>query len=187
MPGSSRSASRPSSASAPTRCSPAIILAGLDPLAAILLGGRRRRRCSPCRRRSSSSACAAPISPSAPGSSPRSSGSSSRRRRRSAAAPARRCRRGHQRAWSASTAIERAVRRARPPAARDIVAYWLALALAVGTLAAGLPPAALAPRAGARRHPRLRAAAESVGVDGFRDQARRLCLTAASAPAWPAR
>ena len=42
------------------------ILAGIDPLAAIVLAGCLRR-CLRCRPPSSSSACAAPISPSAPG------------------------------------------------------------------------------------------------------------------------
>ena len=43
----------------------------------------------------------------------------------------------------------------RTAAARDIVTYWLALALLAGTLALVYLPAALAPRAGACRDPRF--------------------------------
>ena len=71
MPGWSRSASRPSSASAPMRCSRCVILAGLDPLLAILLAGDRRAAARRPDRLLRCFACKAPISPSAPGSSPK--------------------------------------------------------------------------------------------------------------------
>ena len=109
------------------------LLGGLDPLLAIPLAGLSPR-CSRCRPRWSCSACAAPISRSAPGSWPRSIAWSSRSSSRSAAAPARRSRRPSP---SSVPGIEwvKALLDLRTPAARDIISYWMALALMAGTLA----------------------------------------------------
>ena len=154
MPAWSRSASRPSSASAPTRCSPRRSSLGLDPLLAILLGGivaaRPRRadgahRLPPARRlfrhRHLGGGRGLPPDPRA--------GEAARRRHRHLARPGR-----SPTPWPASTGSPRLFG-VRTPAARDIAAYWLALAAPRRDAGAGLSAAPLAPRPGARRHPRL--------------------------------
>ena len=62
-----------------------------------------------------------------------------------------------------------------PPAARDIVTYWLALALAAGTILAVYLHPALAPRPGARRHPRFGGRRRERRRRQFPDQALGLC------------
>ena len=76
--------------------------------------------------------------------------------------------------------VKAIVRRARA-AARDIITYWLALALAAGNVAAGLSGAALAPRPGACSRSAIpKPTAESVGVDNFRTKLGVYVLVAAA-------
>ena len=189
MPGWSRSASRPSSASAPMRMFAAVILAGLDPLLA-----------DPARRASRRVLLAVPTGffafrlqgayfaigtwvhrrSRAAGRSP--SG------RRSAAAPALAAARGDRATCSASTPIATLVRRARRRRRRDILTYWLALvaghrrpsASSTGCCA----PAAASALAAVRDN---QEAARSVGVDAARMKCARLSRRPPSAPASPAR
>ena len=103
------------------------------------------------------------------------SGWCSRSSSSSAAAPAPRCRRPSPTTCSASNG-SKALFGVRTPAARDIVTYWLALALAVGTILRHL--SACCARAAAWRSPRSatrEAAADSVGVDSYPHQALGLC------------
>ena len=144
--------------------------------------GRLSPRCWRCRLRWSCSACAAPISRSAPGSWPRSIVWSSPSSSRSAAAPERRC---TPSVTSSVPGIEwvKALFDLRTPAARDIVSYWVALALMAGTLA--VVYLILRSRRGpcARRDPRSRGRGRGPRRRHLPHQARRLCRDRRHAPA----
>ena len=142
------------------------LLAGIDPLLAILLAGLVAALFA-LPTALSCSACAAPISRSAPGSWPRSIGWSSPSSSRSAAAPARRCRR---RSPSSVPGIEwvKTLLDVRTPAARDIVSYWVALALMVGTLALSISSCARAAALRSARSATTRPRPQSLGVDIYR-------------------
>ena len=123
MPGSSRSASRRSSASAAIRSTTS--RASSTCIRSWRWRSRRRsRRRSRCRWRSPCSVCAAPISPSAPGSWRRFS-----RSRRQLVQPL-----GAGSGMSLTPAIVRQISPDR--AGRELIVYWLALAIAAIVVAA---------------------------------------------------
>ncbi len=162
-PGSSRSASRPTSGSALTFCSRLAMLAGVHPLVAIPLAGVAAAIIAVPVAASACSGCAGTISPSAPGWWRRCSACSPRRPRRSTAAPARACRpRSSSRSRRAGTM-------------REFVIYWIALAqVAVDPVRHRLA-VALALRAGAHRDPRQRARRALERRRCRAHQIRRLC------------